>query len=236
MTTEEKKLYNAFEEIEKQEIESFLELEAKEPAPQNDLQYLREKQDVLDRLNKTAPDPSAGVHSAQKFTKKSLRIALLVAALILLFSISAFGIQQAYEFYHVDRNITDSDVFFKPDPYTKSDLFGRYAYIPEGFRKVKSERSLWYHTEDIQYKNSNGDRIFCDSGMITEGGIHSFDTEHGDLIDITINGSPGKAIYFDYGNNVTASAVLWITGNTYHEITADNLSIAQTIKIAESRK
>lgn len=236
MTTGEKKLYNAFEEIENQEIESFLESEANEPTPQNDLQYLRDKKNVLNRLNKTDPDPSADIHNTQKYTKKSLRIALLVAVLILLFSISAFGIQQAYEFYHVNQNSTNSDVFLKPDPATKSDLFGRYNYIPKGFKKSKVERSWWYRTEEIQYENSNGDRIICDSGMITEGGIHSFDTEHGDLNDVTINGSPGKAICFDYGNNVTASAVLWITGNTYHEITADNLTIEQTIKIAESRK
>ena len=144
MTAGEKKLYDAFQENEEQEIRLLLDLEAKQPAPQKDLKYRKEKKNIFNLLGKASHDPSSDLQSTRKFTKKSLRVALLVAALILLFSISAFGIQQAYDFYHVDQNVTDSDVFLKPDPNTKSDLFGRYSYIPDGFRKIKTDRSLWY--------------------------------------------------------------------------------------------
>lgn len=236
MTAEEQKLRLALEYAKEKELEQYIaEAEALSKTQKN-MTYYRTRKKMLSAMSdhRQADSPVSSKRSL-KGARKTIRTALLVAALILLFAVSAFAVQQVYEFYHVVDNPTDSDVFLTPDPNSKSDLFGKYTYIPDGFHKTETYRSLWYREEEITYMNKDGHLLVCRSGMITRGGIHSFNTEKGKMIDIDINGQQGKALTGQYGENYISS-IIWVTGNTYHTIDGDNLSISELIKIANSRK
>lgn len=236
MTVEEQKMKLALEYAREQELEKYIAEAKTLPEPSPSLSYYHTKRQAMHAIAKSQPSGSGETpeHSF-KAVRKTVRTILIAAALILLFAVSAFAVQQIYEFYHVVDNPSDSDVFLTPDPNSKSDLFGTYTYIPDGFRRTEKYRSLWYREEEIIYENDAGDLIVCRSGMITSGGIHSFNTEKGTLIDININGLPGKALTGTY-NDSYVSSIIWITGNTYHTIDGDNLSINELIKIAENRK
>ena len=236
MTAEEQKLRLALEYAREVELTQYIEESEALPKPAKSLPYYRTRKKILAATsNRQKTTSGERVNRSLNGARKAVRIGLLVAALILLFAVSAFAIQQVYEFYHVVDNPTDSDVFLTPDPNSKSDLFGKYTYIPDGFRKTKTDRSLWYREEEITYENADGDSLVCHSGMITPGGIHGFNTEKGELIDIDINGQPAKALAGQYDDSFISS-IIWVTGNTYHTIDGDNLSVSELKKIAENRK
>lgn len=236
MTDEEQKLKIALEYAREKELEQYIvEAEALSKTQKN-MTYYRTRKKMLSAMSdhRQADSPVSSKRSL-KSARKTIRTALLVAALILLFAVSAFAVQQVYEFYHVVDNPTDSDVFLTPDPNSKSDLFGKYTYIPDGFQKTETYRSLWYREEEITYENADGDLLVCRSGMITPGGIHGFNTEKGKLIDIRINCQSGKALTGQYDDSFISS-IIWVSGNTYHTIDGDNLPIKELIKVAENRK
>lgn len=237
MTVEEQKLKLALQYALDKELEQYMDEANALPHPAKDLPYYRTRRKMLSAVSgHQQADSLVERRRSLKSARKTLRTALLVAALILLFTFSAFALQQVYEFYHVVDNPTDSDVFLTPDPSSKSDLFGKYTYIPEGFHKKSTYRSLWYREEEITYENADGDLLVCRSGMITPGGIHSFDTEHGELLETTVNGHPSLQIDFKYDNQISAASIIWITGNTYHTIDGDNVSVDVLKKVAENRK
>lgn len=236
MTDEEQKLKIALEYAREKELEQYIEESEALPQPVKGLPYYRTRRKMLAAVsNHRQADSPVNSKRSLKGARKTLRTALLVAALILLFAVSAFAVQQVYEFYHVVDNPTDSDVFLTPDPNSKSDLFGKYTYIPDGFHQTAKYRSLWYREEEITYENADGDLLVCRSGIITPGGIHSFNTEKGELIDIRINSQPGKALTGQYDDSFISS-IIWVTGNTYHTIDGDNLTVSELKKIAENRK
>lgn len=236
MTSEEQKLKLALKYAREKELEQYIAETEALPKPQKNFPYYRTRKKMLSSISvrQRTTISERRIHNL-KGARKTVRTILLVAALILLFAVSAFAVQQVYEFYHVVDNPTDSDVFLTPDPNSKSDLFGKYTYIPDGFHQTAKYRSLWYKEEEITYENDVGDLIICHSGIITPGGIHSFNTEKGKIIDIDINGHPGKALTGQYDDSYISS-VIWVTGNTYHTIDGDNLSINELIKVAENRK
>lgn len=236
MTAEEQKLRLALEHAREVELNQYIEESEALPQPAKSLPYYRTRKKMLAASNRQKTTSTERVNRSLKGARKAVRTALLVAALILLFAVSAFAIQQVYEFYHVVDNPTDSDVFLTPDPNSKSDLFGKYTYIPDSFQKTKTKRSLWYREEEITYENADSDLLVCRSGMITPGGLHSYDTEHGKLQKTTVNGHPAMFIIIDHGSAGNNSILLWITGNTYHEVSCNNSSIEELKKIAENRK
>lgn len=236
MTAEEQKLRLALEYAREKELEQYIAEADNLPKPSKNLSFFRTRKTMLSTItSRQRHISSERTKHSLKGVGKTVRTVLLVAALVVLFAISAFAVQQVYEFYHVVDNPTDSDVFLTPDPNSKSDLFGTYTYIPDGFHRTKNYRSLWYREEEITYMNKDGHLLVCRSGMITRGGIHSFNTEKGKMIDIDINGQQGKALTGQYGENYISS-IIWVTGNTYHTIDGDNLSINELIKVAENRK
>lgn len=237
MTVEEQKLKLALQYALDKELEQYMDESNALPHTTKDLFYYRTRRKMLSAVSgHQQADSSVERKRSLKSARKTLRTALLVAALILLFTFSAFALQQVYEFYHVVDNPTDSDVFLTPDPNSKSDLFGKYTYIPEDFHKKSTYRSIWYREEEITYENADGDLLVCRSGMITPGGIHSFDTEHGELQETTVNGHPAMYIIMDHESAGTYSVLMWITGNTYHKLSYNCSSIEDLKKIAESRK
>lgn len=170
-----------------------------------------------------------------KNTKKALRVFILVAILIVTFSLTATGVDPLHERirnFFIETFSDGSTIEFKDSGLTNGTLYSEYTYIPEGYELVE-------HTQDprferFAFEDLDGNQLFFTS-QPNDNSFSMLNTENATVEEIAINGFP--AIYHFKDSFVQ---VAWSTGDYNYSVhqcaLTDQLSKEELIRIAESRK
>lgn len=159
-----------------------------------------------------------------RLSKNTIRF-LLIAAILLSITITAFAVPASREFIinklpnHSEYNVTDGGEVEKVKSVEVN-------YIPEGFEKVEESKSKY----NYYYNYKKGKMNFSVEKLIISGTIY-FDTEEYDGENIDINGT--EAIYYRSDNNL--SGIIFNNGE-YIFIVSGNIDEEELVKIAQSVK
>ena len=99
-----------------------------------------------------------------KKTRKVLRVFILVAILIVTFSITATGVDPLHERirnFFIETFSDGSTIEFKDSSITRGTLYSEYTYIPEGYELVKHVQDPFF--EKYVFEDLNGNQLFCAS-------------------------------------------------------------------------
>lgn len=170
-----------------------------------------------------------------KRTKKALRVFILVAILIVTFSLTATGVDPLHERirnFFIETFSDGSTIEFKDSGLTNGTLYSEYTYIPEGYELV--EHTKGFSLERFAFEDSNGNQLFC-TARPNDNSFSMLDTEDVGVEEITINALPGL-----YCSQDDFSQVTWSEGeynySVYQYASTNQLSKEELIRIAESRK
>ncbi len=184
------------------------------------------------RVNKIIRRMKTGKY---KKTRKVLRVFILVAILIVTFSITATGVDPLHERirnFFIETFSDGSTIEFKDSSMTRGTLYSEYTYIPEGYELVKHVEGENF--EKFIFENVDQSQFVCISRP-NDNSFSMLNTENVAAEEITINAFP--AIYH-YQDNF--AQVTWSIGNynysVYQYSSTDQLSKEELITIAESRK
>ncbi len=165
--------------------------------------------------------------------RKTIRTLILVAAIMVIFSISATGgnpfMETIKDFFI--RTFTDGSVVtFDDNDQTAGTLYSNYTWIPEGYELVE-------HTQDeihelFIFEDQNMNKLTCMSRKNAPS-WNLINTEDAPTNEIYINNLPG--LYYKQENFVE---LIWNNGEYYYYINATSNSITKDdlIRIAESRE
>ena len=168
-------------------------------------------------------------HELYRLSSKTIKVMLVAAILMILFTITAIAIEPIRDFFVRVYNEYTQVVFNNTggDDY----LYSKYTYIPEGYvfdDYGKSRISQWYVYKDSEEKFINI------STQKNNESIHSLNTEEIKITELTISGH--QALYYE---NAGMRTLAWSTGQYNHfidcKIEDESLTIEELIKIAESR-
>ena len=170
-----------------------------------------------------------------KKTRKVLRVFILVAILIVTFSITATGVDPLHERirnFLIETFSDGSTIEFKDNSMTRGTLYSEYTYIPEGYELVKHVQDPRF--EKFVFEDSQGNQLFLSSRPNDES-FSMLDTEEVGVEEIIINILPGLYYYKDDFTQVTWSEGKYNYSVHQYSLT-EQLSKEELIKIAESRK
>lgn len=168
-------------------------------------------------------------------TKKFFRVLILVAALIVVFSVTAIGATPFHEkikYFFMETFHDVSTVEFENSNSTRGTLYSKYSYIPAGYEMTNHTQDSRY--EKYTFEDVEGNQLFCTS-RANDNSLSMLDTE--DIVpeEITINKS--SALYYSKEN---FSRVTWSTGEYHYSIyqysSTNQITKDELIKMAESRE
>lgn len=173
-----------------------------------------------------------GKVNEKKFSSKRIKIALMVAALlIILLSVSATAFSPLRDFFTKIYKDCTEIVF---NITNKNDyLFAEYTYIPEGYKKVEDVRIKSTKSQIIDYKNGRK-RIHLTT--LKNGHSSTFiDTENAETGNVMVGKYDGY-----YSITKTSIILVWSTGKYNHCLTADLngdvITLETLVRIAQSRQ
>lgn len=198
----------------------------------NEMPDIETSDDFDERINKIIRRMKSGKH---KGTKKFFRVLILVAALIVVFSVTAIGATPFHEkikYFFMETFHDVSTVEFENSNSTRGTLYSKYSYIPEGYEMTNHTKDSRY--EKYTFEDAEGNQLFCTS-RANDNSLSMLDTE--DIVpeEITINKS--SALYYSKEN---FSRVTWSTGEYHYSIyqysSTNQITKDELIKMAESRE
>lgn len=170
-----------------------------------------------------------------KKTRKVLRVFILVAILIVTFSITATGVDPLHERirnFFIETFSDGSTIEFKDSSITRGTLYSEYTYIPEGYELVEHIKDPNF--EMFALEDSDSNQLFFAS-QPNDNSFSMLDTEDVDVEEIIINAFPALYYYKDDFTQVT-----WSEGEYNYSVhqysLTEQLSKEDLITIAESRK
>lgn len=170
-----------------------------------------------------------------KKTRKVLRVFILVAILIVTFSITATGVDPLHERirnFFIETFSDGSTIEFKDNSMTRGTLYSEYTYIPEGYELV--EHTKGSSLERFAFEDSDGNQLFC-TARSNDNSFSMLNTENATVEEIMIHGFP--SIYY---TQEEFCRVTWSEGqynySVHQYVSTNQLLKEELVKIAESRK
>lgn len=211
---------------------------AEEDIAKNEFSRLNEMPDIEtsgdfdERINKIIRRMKSGKHRG---TKKFFRVLILVAALIVVFSVTAIGATPFHEkikYFFMETFHDVSTVEFENSNSPRGTLYSKYSYIPAGYEMTNHTKDSRY--EKYTFEDAESNQLFC-TARINEDSFSILDTEDTFTEEITIDTL--DAIYYSKDD---FSKVIWTKGEYIYSIyqySANNqITKDELIKIAESRE
>lgn len=168
-------------------------------------------------------------------TKKFFRVLILVAALIVVFSVTAIGATPFHEkikYFFMETFHDVSTVEFENSNSTRGTLYSKYSYIPAGYEMTNHTQDSRY--EKYTFEDVEGNQLFC-TGKHNDDSFYILDTENISAEEILINGT--DAIYYSQDE---FCKITWIKGEYIYSIyqysSTNQITKDELIKMAESRE
>lgn len=162
-------------------------------------------------------------------TRKTLRVALLVAIVTALLAVSIYAIGKytsAFESLNIRIFDKGSEVTFS-DNDREGFLKVRYSYIPEGYELAEiTEDDL---SSYVVFLNEEGYKIVSLTSK-NKDAISVYNTEGTQMIETTINGYP--AIYIEMNNGYV---LMWTMGEYHTSLLSDQVAIDELKLMAVSK-
>lgn len=168
-----------------------------------------------------------------KKTRKVLRVFILVAILIVTFSITATGVDPLHERirnFFIETFSDGSTIEFKDNSMTRGTLYSEYTYIPEGYEIVTHEKGKTF--EKYTFGDGNGNQIFCTS-RVNDNSFSMLNTENVMSEEVVVNKM--TAVYYSQDE---FNQLVWMQGEYHYSVRSVThlFSKEELIKIAESRE
>ncbi len=190
----------------------------------------------MEKLFKIKPKKLT-VKSIMSVTKKVAVVVMIVISLTFagLMSVKAFRA----EVYRIVTEIYEKyiDIFFKSDDESTKSQVNKIeetylpSYIPDKYER--SNLIISFIKVMAEYINSNGNMIFYDQGLISDGGP-SIDGENYSIKNIKINDINGSLyIYNEETLDNNRYFIIWYDEKYYYTLSG-NIELSELLKMAES--
>lgn len=162
-----------------------------------------------------------------KLTKSAAR-ALVIAAIILSLSITAFAVPGSRAF--IIENLSKYSLYKVNSGYSQG-FSGNLVcdYVPEGFSVYQEHRDENGFINAIEYKSDNGEWYMVEA--VDLNSTVSFDTELYDSKEIEFNGIE----YILYKSNENNNGVIWNMNGSVYNLTG-HISFDEALEIAKCTK
>ena len=239
MADRDAQLRKAFQMAEDELVHTMMETVKDLPDHKFSKRYERRKKKLIRKFEKRIADNRLNTekvnheehtgHELYRISSKTLKVMLVAAILMALFTVSALAIGPIRDFFvrvyneytQVIFNNTGEDDYF----------YGEYMYIPDGYELsnyMESNTYQWYI-----YQNSN-EKIINISTQKNEDSLLSLNTQGIEITELIVSGH--QALYYE---NTGLRTLAWSTGKYNHFVSCriedESLTIEELIKIAESR-